>query len=170
MLPWPWSANAAGSPYVFASLPEARSVVGFLRERGIASVDVGCFQVNLHYHPGAFASIAEGFDPDANADYAARFLRRLFERSGSWDAALGASPSGAPGLGGDYRAKVLRAWHSLRAGGPMALPRPSSGGDPHTILAAASAASIQVYTPLTLPPALRASLGLDAAPTYGMHE
>ncbi len=114
--PWPWSANAAGSDYVFSSLPEARAVVGFLRERGIASVDVGCFQVNLHHHPTAFASVAEGFDPYANADYAARFLRRLFERSGSWEAAIGAYHSADPSLGGSYRAKVLRAWRTLRAG------------------------------------------------------
>ena len=30
-------------------------------------IDVGCFQVDLFYHPYAFTSLEEAFDPDANA-------------------------------------------------------------------------------------------------------
>ena len=155
--PWPWSANAAGAPYIFASAGEADAVVGFLRERGIASIDVGCFQVNLRHHPAAFASVAQGFDPDANADYAGRFLRSLFERSGSWWWAIRAYHSANPALGDDYRFRVLRAWHAL----PPAQPMPSA--DPHVIRLTAAAAGIPVYTTATLPAALRAALGLDRA-------
>jgi hypothetical protein len=145
---------------VFASATEARSVVGFLREHGIASIDVGCFQVNLHHHPAAFASVEEGFDPDANADYAARFLRRLFERSGSWEAAIGDYHSAEPGLGEGYRAKVLRAWHGLHTKTREPELAAATQGDPHVILLPATVALIPVYTPSTLPPALRTVLGL----------
>ncbi len=158
--PWPWSANAGGAPYVFASAAEARAVVGFLRERGIASIDVGCFQVNLHFHPAAFASTAQGFEPETNADYAGRFLRSLFERSGSWTAAIGAYHSENPGLGAEYRAKVLRAWHGLSAMTPSRSPP-----DPHVIRVTPAAVVIPVYTPATLPPALSAALRMSFTKT-----
>ncbi len=152
--PWPWSANVAGAAYVFNTAAEAGVVVDFLRGRGIGSIDVGCFQVNLHYHPAAFASVAQGFDPDVNADYAGHFLRSLFERSGSWAAAIGAYHSEDPTLGGDYRAKVLRAWHGLVSA------QPSLGSDPHVIRITAEVVGIPVYTSRTLPLRLRAALGL----------
>ena len=172
-LPWPWSANAGGTSYIFAQADEASRVVGWLQARGVGSIDVGCFQVNLHHHPGAFAGVAQGFDPDTNADYAGRFLRRLFERSGSWELAVGDYHSADPALGGAYRARVLHAWRGLAAAGSLpvaslavaSLAAPSLAvaaptGDPHVLLSAASAAAIPVYTPATLPPALRAALGL----------
>ncbi len=61
--PWPWSADAAGQDYVFRSAAEAATVVGYLQHYGVASIDVGCFQVNLHYHPDAFRSRGAGIRP-----------------------------------------------------------------------------------------------------------
>ncbi len=145
--PWPWTANVAGLDYVFGSALEAVNVVGFLRARGIGSIDVGCFQVNLHHHPQAFASVREGFDPAANADYAGRFLRALFERSGSWVAAIAAYHSADPDEGGPYRAKVLRAWFSRRTAWPEA-----TGG------VVTISVAIPVYTPATLPAPMRAAV------------
>ncbi len=155
--PWPWSANAVGVGYTFASLPEARTVVGILHARGIDSIDIGCFQINLHHHPYAFASIAEGFDPYANADYAARFLRSLFYRSGSWESAIAAYHSGDPQEGGAYRAKVLRAWQGIGAG-VLGVPT-IAFRDPHVMYLAELPSPIPVYTPDTLPPALRPAFG-----------
>ncbi|MEO9189384.1 MAG: lytic transglycosylase domain-containing protein [Acetobacteraceae bacterium] len=154
-LPWPWSVNVAGAGYVFGAATAAGAAVGLFQAHGVTSIDVGCFQVNLHYHPDAFASVAEGFNPAANGDYAGRFLRALFQRSGSWEEAIGDYHSADRGLGGAYRARVLRAWRRLDAG--MVLPAPS---DPHVILATASVAAIPVYTPVTVPASLRAALGL----------
>ncbi len=145
--------DAAGTGYVFASAAEAAAVVGFLRERGIASIDVGCFQVNLQHHPAAFGSLAAGFDPALNADYAARFLRSLYDRTGNWDLAVGEYHSADPALAGPYREKVHRAW--LRPG--------ETAADPHVLLAAADLRPIPVYTPRTLPNWLRRTLGLSPA-------
>ncbi len=160
MRPWPWSADVAGQDYVFANAAEAETVLGFLQAHGIASIDVGCFQVNLHYHPAAFASPAEGFDPAANADYAGRFLRSLFERSGSWQTAIGEYHSADPALGEDYRARVLRVWRGLETSPVLAAAKAAPAGDPHVILATAAAAAIPVYTAQTLPAGWRAALGL----------
>ena len=51
-------------------------------------------QINAHFHRSRFASLAAMFDPAANVDYAARFLKALKAREGSWTLAV------ASGFGG----------------------------------------------------------------------
>ncbi len=65
-------------------------------------------QVDLHYHPDAFASMDDAFDPEANADYAARLLVALHngEAGGSWDIAVGLYHSHSPLLAAEYRDRV----------------------------------------------------------------
>ena len=91
--PWPWATNHAGEGHYFASAQEAIAWVTAQQAIGIRSIDVGCFQVNLHYHPDAFADLTEAFDPAANARYAAALLNRLHEQgeAGRWQ-----SPSITP--------------------------------------------------------------------------
>jgi hypothetical protein len=110
--PWPWTINAAGTGHFFAAKPEATTAVASLQMRGVHSIDVGCFQVNLLHHPLAFATLDEAFDPAANARYAARFLVDLHSRFGTWPAAVAAYHSATPGLGESYRDAVLNAWRS----------------------------------------------------------
>jgi soluble lytic murein transglycosylase-like protein len=108
--PWPYAANAAGEGHLFPTRTEA---IGYVTDRlrfGIRSIDVGCFQINLHHHPTAFASLEEAFDPDANARYAAHFLKALYAGTGSWEAAVGRYHSATPGPGDSYRAAVLGRW------------------------------------------------------------
>ena len=69
--PWPWTINAEGRGQFFATKQEAVAAVRTLQASGVRSIDVGCMQVNLMYHPNAFASLDEAFDPPANALYAA---------------------------------------------------------------------------------------------------
>ncbi len=104
--PWPWSINVEGADHIYDSKGEAISAVQSFQARGIRSIDVGCMQVNLMYHPDAFASLDQAFDPVANATYAASFLRRLFAQSGSWPAATAAYHSADPQLGLPYQRKV----------------------------------------------------------------
>ncbi len=108
--PWPWSVNAGGQGWYFADLAAATAHVAKLQDQGVRSIDVGCFQVNLMHHPGAFASAAEGFDPARNADYAARFLVSLYAKTGDWPAAAARYHSATPGFADAYRARVLAAW------------------------------------------------------------
>src|SRR4051812_12117643 len=68
---WPWTINAAGQGSYFDSAAAAIEMVRALLMRGIGSIDVGCFQINLMYHPGAFATLEQAFDAQANAQYAA---------------------------------------------------------------------------------------------------
>lgn len=113
---WPWTINAAGRGQHFTGKHEAMFAVARLQGQGVRSIDVGCFQINLAYHPGAFASLDQAFDPRHNAQYAARFLTDLHQRSGSWDEAIGAYHSASMGKGSAYRARVFAAWRDAPRG------------------------------------------------------
>lgn len=106
--PWPWTIDADGQGYFFQSKAAAIAWAEQAKERGVRLMDVGCMQVNLQYHPGAFASLDQAFDPIANADYAARFLRRLRDgdASGNWFTAVGFYHSETPYLAASYRQTV----------------------------------------------------------------
>jgi hypothetical protein len=85
-----------------------------LQARGVRNIDVGCMQVNLHYHPDAFASLEEAFDPAANVAYAADFLVELRREARSWTRAVGQYHSREAIRGNGYRAKVFKAWRAER--------------------------------------------------------
>ena len=107
---WPWTINEEGQGHFYASRSEAVQAAREFQARGIRSIDVGCTQINLMYHPNAFTSLEDAFDPAQNANYAARFLTELFHQVGSWPHAAAAYHSQTPELGTDYQRKVLQAW------------------------------------------------------------
>ena len=107
--PWPWTINAEGKGYFFDSKAEAVQFARGLQARGVQSFDTGCLQVNVMYHPDAFRSLEDAFDPLTNARYAVKFLTELRDKSGSWDTASAWYHSANPDLGGPYRVKVVAA-------------------------------------------------------------
>ena len=109
--PWPWTINAEGAGHYYASKAEAIDAVKALQARGVRSIDVGCMQVNLMYHPDAFASLDEAFNPATNAVYAARFLNRLHASGDDWSHAIGAYHSETLALGDAYRVMVMLRWN-----------------------------------------------------------
>lgn len=54
------------------------------RREGRKLIDLGCMQINYHYHANAFRSVADMLDPARNVDYAARFLKSLKGRHETW--------------------------------------------------------------------------------------
>jgi len=113
--PWPWTINAQGQGAFFATEAQAIAAVRSLQARGVQSIDVGCLQVNLMFHPTAFASLEQAFDPRANASYAARFLTELHAADDNWLRAVGDYHSQTAALGADYRRRVLALWHDPSA-------------------------------------------------------
>ncbi len=109
--PWPWSVNAAGQGYYRASRDEALALVRSLQARGVQSIDVGCFQMNLFYHPLSFASLEDAFDPRSNARAAAGFLHTLQGSLASWADTVGHYHSADPARGGPYARMVMASWH-----------------------------------------------------------
>src|ERR1700744_242023 len=109
-IPSPWAANIDGAPRWYDTMQAALGDVQTQNADGHHSIDVGCFQITLGWHPAAFASLQQAFDPAANATYAAAFLRTLNARLGSWPAAVAAYHSANPQLGNPYKDRVMAFW------------------------------------------------------------
>jgi Transglycosylase SLT domain len=80
----PYALNIEGPSFFAADLREALRRVGEARKNGARFIDIGCMQINHHYHSSRFRSLEAMFDPHENVDYAARFLKELRAREGSW--------------------------------------------------------------------------------------
>ncbi len=107
---WPWTINAEGRAYYFSTRQEAVDAVRRLLAQGKRTIDIGCMQINLRFHPRAFTSVEEAFDPMSNVAYAAYFLRDLESRSDSWMQAIGRYHSFSPSLNARYTARVQAVW------------------------------------------------------------
>ena len=113
--PWPWTVSAEGIGTYYATKADAIAAVQALQAHGTESIDVGCMQVNLFYHPTAFATLDAAFDPAVNTRYAARFLRSLYGRTHDWPAAASAYHSFTPGPAAQYAKLIAAVW----AGAPV---------------------------------------------------
>jgi len=60
---WPWTITADGQGRFFDTKEEALLEAEILITEGVRNIDVGCMQVNLHYHPSAFETLSQAFDP-----------------------------------------------------------------------------------------------------------
>ena len=117
LAPWPWTVNADGQGQFFATKAQA---VQFVRTSSAYDIDVGCMQISLLHHPHAFQSLDQAFDPTANAQYAATYLRQLYLQTNDWTQAAALYHSATPALAADYRQKVLAAWNHQPASSPLA--------------------------------------------------
>lgn len=111
---WPWTINAEGRGYYFKSKEEAIRATQRMLDSGMRSIDIGCMQVNLRYHPDAFASLEDAFDPMINVAYGADFLMRLHAQTGNWPKAIAHYHSQTTARGGRYFARVVRIWENER--------------------------------------------------------
>ena len=163
---WPWTINAEGRGQVFISRDAALTVTAALQRRGVTSVDVGCFQINLLHHPNAFSSLSSAFDPHDNADYAADFLSRLYRRTGTWGDAVAAYHSTTPVIGLAYRQRVLAVmptigqmpstsdepyvrvlqWEPPKSGGQIMISTPHQLGRGPSVIFLPSAATVPTQT------------------------
>jgi hypothetical protein len=105
-VPWPWTVNAQGQGRFFETKADAVAFVQLLQQQGVSVIDVGCMQVNLHYHPGAFESLDAAFDPATNVAYAAEFLNALKSETGDWGIASQYYHSRNGGVGPAYAGRV----------------------------------------------------------------
>ena len=110
---WPWTVTAGGSSMYFPTKDEAIGAVRELQAKGRTNIDVGCMQINLHYHPNAFETIEDAFDPTTNTGYAARFLSGLYKETESWAEAAGKYHSSDPARNGSYRNKVFALYEKV---------------------------------------------------------
>ena len=72
---WPWTVTAEGKGRYFATKETAIRAVEQLQMRGVSNIDVGCMQVNLRYHPGAWHTT-----PQANTRRSQGGIRPRYQR------------------------------------------------------------------------------------------
>lgn len=112
---WPWTVNAQGKGMYFDSKAEAVKAVKNLQAKGVRSIDVGCMQINLAYHPDAFDNIEEALDPQTNAEYGAKFLKNLYENNGrDWIKAAMAYHSSVPHKALKYKKKIVSTYELVK--------------------------------------------------------
>ena len=141
--PWPWTITSGTDAWFESSRDAAVATVRRLQREGRTNIDVGCMQINLHWHPDAFASIEDALDPVRNVSYGTAFLSELFAEQGSWSRAVAAYHSRDPERGSAYLARVERlqeqqrfwtkdelqtAFAEVRAAWPLILRRASQDG------------------------------------------
>jgi hypothetical protein len=115
--PWPWTIDADGQAVFLDSRAAAVAWAQLGLARGVRFMDIGCLQVDWQLHPNAFRSLDQGFDPAANADYAARYLRSLYEDAhGDWNTAVGSYHSHTLYLAADYANRVAMVGEGIMTG------------------------------------------------------
>lgn len=113
-----WSMNVDGRAVASRDRSEALRKLDEARKSGARFIDIGCMQINARFHGAHFRSPAQMFEPQLNVDYAARFLRDLRAREGSWTKAVArynAGPGNEPAQK-KYICAVIRNMVESRAG------------------------------------------------------
>ncbi len=111
---WPWTVNAQGKGRYFETKREAIAAVKKLQAKGVKSIDVGCMQINLAYHPDAFDNLEEAFNPYKNMEYGAKFLKKLYAQKGNdWNKAATAYHSSLPRKAKKYAQRLSKAYQGI---------------------------------------------------------
>jgi soluble lytic murein transglycosylase-like protein len=84
----PYALNIEGRAVYANGREEALRLIASARSSGMRLIDIGCMQINHHFHARNFGSVEDMLDPAQNVDYAARFLNELKAREGSWTKAV----------------------------------------------------------------------------------
>lgn len=117
MRPWPWAVNLGGQGHWADDKDSAIEIAQSALNDGRLNIDIGCFQLNIRWHSKGFLSLDDMFNPQANADYAAKFLRQLYDEFGDWKMAVGAYHSRSDELATGYLDRVA----ALATNEPMPL-------------------------------------------------
>lgn len=84
----PYAMNIEGKAFFEESPEGVLQRFAAARAQGAKLIDLGCMQINYHFHGEHFASAAEMLDPRKNVEYAARFLADLHARHETWTMAV----------------------------------------------------------------------------------
>lgn len=112
----PLAMNIDGAAYFAPDLAAALRRFEAAKRGGARFIDIGCMQINQHFHGAAFLSVEAMFDPARNVGHAARFLSDLRRRHGSWTMALARYHAGPTNTPAHRRYLCGAITHLVRAG------------------------------------------------------
>lgn len=106
----PYALNIEGEALYDLTKTQAIARFSDARKQGAKLIDVGCLQINHHFHKQHFASVADMLDPRRNVDYGAKFLAALRQREGTWTMAVARYHAGPANIAAQkrYVCRVLR--------------------------------------------------------------
>jgi hypothetical protein len=137
--PWPWTVNVAGDGRWFDTQAEAESHAQAMLDEGRTNLDIGCFQLNIHWHSKAFTSLEDMIDPVRNAGYAAEYLVQHYAQTGDWALAAARYHSATPEHAERYRVRFEATLASLESATTGPLPtEPSTRENSFPLLVAGS--------------------------------
>jgi soluble lytic murein transglycosylase-like protein len=84
----PYAMNVEGKAVFSNSAIEAIQKFEQVSRSGAKLIDMGCMQINHHYHREKFPSLESMLNPRMNVEYAARFLKDLKGRHETWTMAV----------------------------------------------------------------------------------
>jgi len=95
--------NVKGKAIIASKINDAKN-------NGIDNIDVGVMQINYRWHGEEFDSIEEMLNPKRNITYAAKLLKSLKARQGTWYEAVKYYHSAKPEYHKIYSRKVVMQW------------------------------------------------------------
>ncbi|WP_187144388.1 transglycosylase SLT domain-containing protein [Microvirga massiliensis] len=84
----PYAMNVEGKAVFSETAAEALQKFEKYRRSGKKLIDMGCMQINHHFHRKEFASLEAMMSPQHNVEYAAKFLKNLKKRHETWTMAV----------------------------------------------------------------------------------
>lgn len=114
----PYAMNVEGASFLAKTSDEAMAVFQEARDADKKLIDLGCMQINYYYHHRNFASVPDMLDPRQNVVYAAKLLKSLRVRHGSWTEAVARYHAGPKNKTAQHRyvCKVLQNLVSTQFG------------------------------------------------------
>ncbi len=117
----PWVIGVKGQSHRFNTKKEALEKIKELKAKRHKNFDIGCMQVNHHFHKDKFQSEEDMLNPIHNIRFAARFLKQLKEESGSWEKAISYYNSRDLRYSKPYANKVYQRWSKIKSMGELPL-------------------------------------------------
>lgn len=117
----PWVIGVEGKSFRFNTKQGALDKIKELKAKRHKNFDVGCMQINHHYHKDKFQSEEDMINPIHNIRFAARFLKHLKEESGSWEKAVSYYNSRDLRYSAPYANKVYQHWGKIKSAGSLPL-------------------------------------------------
>lgn len=86
-----------------------------LKQKGDRNFDIGCMQVNYHYHHDKFANMQDMLNPVRNIRYAAKLLKQLYKETKSWETAVAYYNTRHLEYSKPYQNKVYAKWDHMKS-------------------------------------------------------
>lgn len=106
----PWAVHHNGACLQFR---QAHKALAFLKTAS-GNIQIGCMQLDCRSHKGKFGSMERMMTPYYNIEFAAKLLRRLHKKYGSWERAVSFYHAVTPSAQRAYCRRVARQLKALK--------------------------------------------------------